>query len=58
MVEILPELAGHESKIVHVFHNESTFNAKKYQRYCRLDKDEQILKPNILRRRLMISEFL
>ena len=58
MVGIPPKLAGHESKIVHVFHNESTFNAKKYQRYCRLDKDEQILKPNILRRRLMISEFL
>ena len=34
MVEIPPELAGHESNIVPVFHDESTFNANEDQQYC------------------------
>ena len=34
MVEIPLELAGHESNIVPVFHDESTFNANKDQQYC------------------------
>ena len=58
MVEIPPELSGHESKIVPVFHDESTFNANKDQWYCRLEKDEQILKPKSLGRGLMVSEFV
>ena len=58
MVELPPELAGHESKIVPVFHNESTFNPNEDQRYCCLDKDEQILKPKSCGRGLMISEFV
>ena len=41
-----------------VFHNESKFNANKYQRYCRLEKDEEILKPKSHGRGLMISEFV
>ena len=34
MVEIPLELAGHESNIVPVFHDESTFNANEDQQYC------------------------
>ena len=58
MVEIPPELVGHESNIVPVFHGESTFNANEDQRYCRLENDEQILKPKSRGRGLMISEFV
>ena len=58
MVEIPPELAGHESKIVPVFHYESKFNANKDQWYCRLEKDDQILKPKSCGRGLIISEFV
>ena len=58
MVEIPPALAGHESKIVPVFHNEGTFNSNVDQRYCRFDKDEQILKLKIHGRELMISKFV
>ena len=58
MVEILPELAGLESKIVPVFHNQSTFNDDEDQRYFRLEKDEQILKLKSCGRGLMISVFV
>ena len=58
MVEILPELAGHESRIVSVVHDESTLNTNKYQWYCRLDKDGQIMKPKSCERGLMISKFV
>ena len=58
MVEILHELAGHESKIVPVFHDESAFNTNKDQRYSSLEKDEQIIKPKSRGGGLMISEFV
>ena len=58
MVEIPPELAGYESNIFPIFRNDSTFNANYDQRYCRLEKDEQILKPKSRGRVLMISEFV
>ena len=58
MVEIPPELAGYESNIVPVLHNESKFNDKEDQRFCRLEKDEKILKPNSCGRGLMIYEFI
>ena len=58
MVKIPPELAGHESKIFPVFHDESTFNANEYHRYCCLKKDYHILKPKSRRRGFMISEFV
>ena len=41
-----------------VFHDDSAFNANEDQRYCRLEKDEQILKPKRCGGGLMISEFL
>ena len=41
-----------------VFRGEIMFNAKKDQRYFRLEKDEQIPKPNSCRKVLMIYEFL
>ena len=41
-----------------VFHNESTFNTNKDQRYRSLKKDERILKSKSCRRGLMISEFV
>ena len=41
-----------------MFHNDSTFNSNKDQRYCRLEKDEQILKPKSCGRGLMIYEFV
>ena len=34
------------------------FNSNEDQRYCRLEKDEQILKPKIRGRELVISEFV
>ena len=58
MVEIQPELADRESKILPVFHNESTFNSNEDQRYCCLEKDEKILKPKSRGRGLIISEFV
>ena len=58
MVEIPPELADHESNIVPVFHNESTFNYNEDQRYCWLEKDEKILKPKSCRKGLIIYEFV
>ena len=58
IVEILPKLAGHESKIVPVFHDESIFNSNEDQRCCRLEKDKQILKPKSRRRGFTISEFV
>ena len=58
MVETLNQLSGHESKIVPVFHDESTFNANEDQRYFRLEKDEQILKPKSCSRGLTISDFV
>ena len=41
-----------------VFHDESTFNGNKNQRYCRLEKDEKILKPESRGRGLIIFEFV
>ena len=58
IIEIPPELSSHESKIVDVFHDESKFNSNKDQRYCCLEKDEQILKPKSCGRGLMIYEFV
>ena len=58
IIEIPPELSSHESKIVDVFHDESKFNSNKDQRYCCLEKDEQILKPKSSGRGLIVSEFL
>ena len=56
MVEISHKFAGHESKIAPVFHDESTFDVNEDQRYCRLEKDEQVLRPKSRGRRLMISK--
>ena len=57
MLPMEPDLKG-EQKIVPVFHDESTFRANEDQRFCRLEKDEQILKPKYAGRGLMVSEFV
>ena len=58
MIAVEPELPHGVQKLVPVFHDESTFRANEDQRFCRLEKDEQILKPKSAGRGLMVSEFV
>ena len=57
MDPVEPDLNG-ERQIVPGFHDESTFRANEDQRFCRLEPDEQILKPKSAGRGLMVSEFV
>ena len=57
MDSVEPDLNG-EAQIVPVFHDESTFRANEDQRFCRLETDEQILKPKSAGRGVMVSEFV
>ena len=57
MKAVEPVLNG-EQRMVPIFHDESIFRSNEDQRYCRLEKDEQILKPKSAGRGIMVSEFV
>ncbi len=58
MDAIEPDLPKGVQKIVPVFHDEATFRANEDQRFCRLEENEQVLKPKSAGRGLMVSEFV
>ena len=58
MKRVDPELKAFKTDIVAVFYEEITFRANKYQRFCWLGKNGQVLKPKITGRGLMVSELV
>ena len=47
-----------ETEIVVVFQEKMIFVAKEYHKFCWIGNNEQVLKPKITGRHLMVSEFL
>ena len=58
MKRVDPELKFFKMQIVSLFHNEIIFRANKYQQFCWLGNDEQVIKTKIRVRGLMVSEFV